>query len=182
MTDKEISAQETDYLSMETDQDEKFDLVRWRREQVLKLRAKGHTIDEIVKILKADHPDVRISHGTVFSDLQAIKEEANRNLQRKIEEELPLENRIALAGVQEIIKTAWELADSTKDEKVRLSALQLLREAYLTRQALLGDSAILYKAISWLEKVKRQLSITEDDDETSTPQDVQAARVVGVQY
>ena len=134
-----------------------YDLIAWRRERVLTLRAKGHTIDTIVAELKAGNEEVKISHGTVVNDLKAIREEVNKNLTQFVQEELPMENKVAIAGIKEIIKEAWSKADSARDHKERLAALSLAKEAYLTQQALLGDSRILEQAVNWIKKAKKQL-------------------------
>jgi hypothetical protein len=136
---------------------DRYDLVAWRRERVLTLRAKGYTIDAIAAELKAGNEDVKISHGTVINDLKAIREEVNKNLTQFVQDELPMENKVAIAGIKEIIKEAWAMADSARDHKERLGALSLAKEAYLTQQALLGDSRILEQAISWIKKAKKQL-------------------------
>lgn len=162
MTSPEIRAENVDDLSTLPDysSNKHADLVQWRRIQVLKLRAKGHSLDEIVDILKAGHKDVRISHGTVHNDLKAIRAEANKEFSQYIEN-LPFEHKLALAGVVEIIKKAWETADSTKDDKVRLSALALVKDAILTKQSILGDSDTLEKALSFVQKTDEQLQKKE---------------------
>lgn len=136
---------------------EKFDVIAWRREKVLTLRAKGYTYDKIVQTLKAGHPDVRISHGTIANDLQAIKDQVNAELNDWVTKELPMAHRLALQGIVEVIRSAWELADSTKDEKTRLQALGLVREAYVTQKDFFSDSSILNKTIRWIEWAKKEL-------------------------
>ena len=154
MTVEESAIGKTDSRSTEPD---RYDLVRWRRERVLTLRAKGYTIDAIVAELRGGNAEVKISHGTVVNDLKAIREEVNKNLTQFVQDELPMENKIAISGIKEIIKEAWIMADSAKDHKERLAALSLAKEAYLTQQALLGDSRILEQAVNWIKKAKKQL-------------------------
>jgi hypothetical protein len=154
LTAEETQIQNNEDLSTDTDS---FSLVQWRREQVLRLRAKGFTYDKIVDTLKAGNPEVAISHGTIANDLKSIKDEVNANLARWVTEELPTLNRIALVGISEIIKSAWELADSTRDERTKISALQLVKEGYVTQREFLSDSRILNKTLRWLEWAKGQL-------------------------
>lgn len=162
VTDEELGVAKSDYPSKTPD---RLNAVAWRREKVLTLRAKGLTIDQIVSQLRAGNADVRISHGTVVNDLKAIREQVNKNLSQYVEEELPMENKIALTGIREIIKEAWGLADNAKDDKTRLAALSLAKEAYLTQQTLLGDVNVLEHAINWLKKAKAQLSEEEDSSD-----------------
>lgn len=122
----------------------------------MKLRAKGYTLDEIVETLKAGHKDVKISHGTVFNDLKAIREFSNNEFQDYIEN-LPFEHKLALTGIMEVIRKAWEIVDSTKDDRTRIAALALVKDAYLSKQDLLGDSDTLEKALLFIQKAKGQL-------------------------
>lgn len=164
MTTGKSQAQPSDGTTSDVD---RYDILAWRREQVLKLRAKGYSIDAIVTELKSGHPDVKISHGTVINDIKAIKEQVNQNLSDFIQNEIPYENHLCLAGIEEVIAQAWKLADSAKDERTRISALSLVKDAYLTRQAVLGDSKVLEQAVLWLKRAKKQL-LTEEKEEDVT--------------
>ena len=139
--------------------DDRYDLIQWRRDQALKLRAKGYTIDKISEKLK-------VSHGTVSNDLAAIKDQVNKSLSNFIENELPYENRLCLSGIQQVIHEAWHIAESTNDDKTRIQALSLAREAYMTQQALLGDSKVLDTAIQWLKRAKKKIAQTDSETET----------------
>lgn len=173
MTESENDLQKVDDLNTEVDQeDKKYDLIRWRREQVLKLRAKGYSVQKIVETLKAGHPEVSISHGTVVRDLKAIKEEVNRGLSQYIDGELPFELKLTLAGIEEIIRQAWEVADHAQDQKAKLAALALAKEAYTTRQALLGDAQVLEKAVEWLKKSRQELAGKESTNEVGKEEQV----------
>lgn len=165
MTIETDQVRKKDYPSTEADSNERYDLIKWRREQVLKMRAKGYTFDKIAETLKAGHPEVRISHGTVARDIEAIKQEVNDNLRDYIQKEIPYEVHLCQAGILEILREAWKIAESTNDEKVKISALSLAKDAYLTQNALLGDSKVLEQTIQWLKKAKKQLKIEETDKE-----------------
>lgn len=159
MTATENQSPVTDGTSTET---EKFDAIAWRREKVLTLRAKGYTYDKIVQTLKAGHPDVAISHGTIANDLQTIKEQVNAELDQWVTKELPMAHRLALQGIMEVIRSAWELADSTRDEKTRLQALGLVKDAYVTQKDFLSNSSVLNKTIRWIEWAKKELEARKE--------------------
>ena len=68
-------------------------------------------------------------------------------------------HRMSLQGITEVIRTAWELADSTRDEKTRLQALALVRDAYVAQKDFLSDSTVLNKTIRWIEWAKKELEV-----------------------
>lgn len=134
LTVPESLAQKTDDSRREPDQ--KI-LIKWRQEKVLTLRAKAFTVDEIVSKMRGGNPDVRISHGTVISDLKAIRHEINGRLYRYTND-LVFELHLTLQGLQETIKEAWKLADKEPEKKVK--ALHLIQDCYLKKYELMSNN------------------------------------------
>jgi hypothetical protein len=150
LTTEETQIQENGEIRTPNDSD-RYDLMQWRREQALRLRTRGYAIDKI-----ADEK-LQIGHGTISGELKAIRAETNVNLSKWVTEELPTLNKSSLAGISEIIKSAWEpLADSTKEERTRIAALQLVRDAYITQRDFLSDTNILNKTLHWIEWAKKE--------------------------
>ena len=118
-------------------------LIKWRQEKVLTLRAKGFTIDEIVSVMRGGNPDVKISHGTVVSDLRVIRQQINERL-FKFSSNMLLELSFTLEGLRETIKEAWKVAEFNPEKK--LEALRLIQECYVKRCKLMTDNETLVKS------------------------------------
>ena len=104
MTEAENPAQERDDSNSEMDS-----LVKWRREKVWELKSCGLTIDEIAETLKPKE-GIKISRGTVFSDLKAVRLDIQREL-FNYTDEMVFELHLALHGLKETIKEAWKVVE-----------------------------------------------------------------------
>ena len=131
MTEAENPAQERDDSNSEMDS-----LVKWRREKVWELKSCGLTIDEIAETLKPKE-GIKISRGTVFSDLKAVRLDIQREL-FNYTDELVFELHLTLHGLQETIKEAWKVVEDEPGKK--LEALRLIEDCYVKRFALMTDN------------------------------------------
>lgn len=127
------------------------DLIELRRAKVVELLSKGLNQSEVAKQLGVDK-------ATISRDVKELKEGARERIKAHVEETLPFEHEKALAGLGQIIKSAWVLAESTKDERTRIAALQLAKDGYITQRDFLSDSNVLNKTLKWIEWAKKQLS------------------------
>ena len=102
---------------------------------VLSLHSKGLTQYEIAQRL-------RLNQSTISRDLQVLKQEARRNLEKHLVNDIPFEFLKILKGLDEIIKTTWETIETkeiTCKEKYHL--LSLIDMVYTKRlQILLGGN------------------------------------------
>jgi hypothetical protein len=152
LTARENLAQESDKSQSKSDR-----LIKWRREQVWEYRSMGLSINEIVEILK-NKPEIKISHGTVHNDLKVKQAEIQENFKGYIENELPMQHSLAVTGLDRVIKEAWRIYTKADDQKAALAALNVISDATMKKQAVLGDPAQIEKAIKLVSKLRANLS------------------------
>jgi hypothetical protein len=85
------------------------DAIKWRRNKVLELSAQGNDLHDITRIL-------HIGYGTAQRDIQAIKYSCQDQIKNHIEKRIPIET-------EQCLKVS-------RDDKVRLVALRLIKETY----------------------------------------------------
>ena len=129
-------------------------LVAWRREKVWELKSCGLTYDEIVESLKPK-PGIKISHGTVARDLEAKQKEINEGFKHYIEDELPLQHRLVVTGLERVIKEAWRMY--ARDESRAKEMLPIIVSAYGEKLKALGDASYIDKALKTVARIKEQL-------------------------
>ena len=113
-------------------------IVEWRRSKVLELSSQGNSQPEISRTLQ-------ISLGTVNKDLSYLRQQAQENLQRYIQQKLPEEYQRCLNGLNQVLKLSWQIANNTTrqngqdhndnnsntltagDNRIRLQALSLIK-------------------------------------------------------
>lgn len=64
-----------------------------------------------------------------------------------MEDRLPMEITQAFTSYDNIIRTAWDTANNTKDEKTKLQALHLIRETRESRIELISNVPIATKVM-----------------------------------
>jgi hypothetical protein len=129
-------------------------LIQWRRDKVWELRACGKTFDEIVEELKPK-PSIKISHGTVARDLSAKQREIKEGFKHYIEEELPVQHNLAVTGLDKVIKEAWNIYEKADDQKSALAALNVISDATMKKQAVLGDPAQIERALKAVARFRQ---------------------------
>ena|SRR5215216_3928996 len=113
-------------------------IVEWGRSKVLELSSQGNSQPEISRTLQ-------ISLGTVNKDLSYLRQQAQENLQRYIQQKLPEEYQRCLNGLNQVLKLSWQIANNTTrqngqdhndnnsntltagDNRIRLQALSLIK-------------------------------------------------------
>jgi uncharacterized protein YerC len=137
--------------------------IEWRRNKVHELLVKGHSQYEIAETM-------HISQPTISRDIQYLRQQAKEELRFHIEEKLPDEYQRCLRGINEVLKIAWDIANSRTgnedrniDEKTRLQALSLVNECYKFRIDLLTNSSVLADAMNFVEKSRQKLNQSKPD-------------------
>jgi len=147
LTVSEIPTRETDNSRGKADR-----LREWRREKVWEYKSMGCSVDEILDLLKSK-PEIRISHDTVINDLKAKEKEIEKNFANYIEKDLPMQHSLAVTGLDRVIKEGWRMYAKTEEPKV----LAIIADAYMKKQAVLGDPAQIERAIKLVGQMKQKL-------------------------
>jgi DNA-binding transcriptional regulator LsrR (DeoR family) len=149
--------------------------IEWRRSKIIELASQGLSQREIAHVMK-------VSVGTVNGDLQFLRQRAKVNIQRFIEDELPHQHELAVTGLDKVIKESWKLFDKEQDSKAKLQALNVVSDAIMKKQAVLGDPSQIEKAIKIVAKLSKQArenegngSSEKDEHEDDTQKDLREA-------
>ena len=84
-------------------------IVEWGRSKVLELSSQGNSQPEISRTLQ-------ISLGTVNKDLSYLRQQAQENLQRYIQQKPPEEYQRCLTGINQVLKLSWNIANESKND------------------------------------------------------------------
>ena len=79
---------------------------------------------------------------------------------------LSFEHKKALVSFEEVISRAWlSVSQNQHDPRVVLQALNVIADATMKKQAVLGDPTQIENAIKAVAKLKKQLREEKDDAE-----------------
>jgi IS30 family transposase len=87
--------------------------LNWRRIKVLELSSQGYSEREIANTIK-------VSDTTVHRDLAYLRGQAQKNLQRYINETIPDIHQKSLTGINQVLKMAWSIANKDMDNRTKL--------------------------------------------------------------
>ena len=101
-----------------------------RLSKVLMFHSKGYSQSEIAQKLN-------VNQSTVSRDLAEIRKKTRNTLDLYVKEEIPNEFQIYISGLNQIIKTLWEMVDDEENAKITMKdkayLLSLLMQCYTKR-------------------------------------------------
>jgi hypothetical protein len=134
----------------------------WRRSQVVELASMGHSQREIARILQIDL-------AAVNRDLRFLRQQAQQNIQKHIKETMPEEYQKANVRMDQVLKKAWYIVNTTADERVRLQALALIDQCNSHKMELITNGVIVSDALKYVngkaEKLGQQVKVEEEIEE-----------------
>jgi transcriptional regulator with XRE-family HTH domain len=125
--------------------------------KIISLYSKGLTQAEIAQELGVDQ-------STVSRDLQFIKQEAKKKIEKYLNEDILFEYLRYIAGSNEVTRKLWEIAQNenitTKD---KINALSLLMQSYNKRlEMLIGGPESYMNAKKSVSEIKFQEKVDND--------------------
>ena len=144
--------------------------LEWRRNKVLELSSQGRSQSEIATILQ-------VGLGTVSRDILFLRVQARENLSTHINDRLPEEYQNCMAGLKQVLKLSWDIADKSKnynndnsqtatmtDDKTRIQALTLANDCYKYIMDLTTNGVVITDAIKFVQTNKEKLISKKDND------------------
>jgi transposase len=123
--------------------------IDWRRSKVLELKSRGMSQTEIASTLQ-------VSKSLISLDMQFLREQAKAAINEYTTETLPEQYQIALAALDEVIKSAFYIYAKSEDYREKLAALELYQNGHLTKLELLSNSATIDSALQFIRSKQQQ--------------------------
>jgi hypothetical protein len=160
-------------------------MVDWRRNKVQQLLVRGYSQWDVAE-------ELQIDQSTVSRDVQYLRQNAQENLQKHIQQKLPEEYQRCLTGMNQVLKLSWQIANNntpkqndqdhndndnintktTGDDRTRLQALSLINDCYRYIMDLTTNGVVITD-IKFVQTNKERLSMSskEEDDKESKEHD-----------
>jgi transcriptional regulator with XRE-family HTH domain len=128
-----------------------------RLSRIISLYSKGLTQAEIAQELGVDQ-------STVSRDLQFIKQEAKKKIEKYLNEDILFEYLRYIAGSNEVTRELWEIVQNEKTmTKDKMNALSLLMQSYNKRlEMLIGGPESYMNAKKSVSEIKFQEKVDND--------------------
>jgi predicted transcriptional regulator len=128
--------------------------IEWRRSKVVELRARGLSHTEIAR-------ELQVSKASISLDMQYLREQAKGTIREYVTEHLPEQYQVCLSALDTILKHAFEILETSEDNREKLQAMELFKDTHLVKLELLSnattvDSALYYVRSKQQEQHKRE--------------------------
>jgi Trp operon repressor len=156
-----IASKATGKSNLKPDQLENLSTIDIEKEnrlsKIISLLSKGLTQSEIAQELNVDQ-------STISRDLQLLKQEAKKKIEKYLNEDILFEYLRYIAGSNEVTRHLWEIVQNQKTPtKDKTNALSLLMQFYNKRlELLIGGPESYMKAKKSVSEIKYQEKVDSD--------------------
>ena len=149
-----------DSMNLKTDKSQNVSVMNIEREnrlsRIISLYSKGLTQSEIAS-------EIGIDQSTVSRELQFIKQEAKKKIEKYLNEDLLFEYLRYMAGSNEVTRHLWKLVQNEENTKDKMNALSLLMQCYNKRlEMLIGGPESYLNAEKSISETKFQERVDND--------------------
>jgi transcriptional regulator len=121
----------------------KSEQLEWRRAKVVEMRARGLNYGEIAR-------ELQVSKASITSDVQYLREQAKGTIKEYVTEHLPEQYQICLTALDTILKHAFEILQTSDDNREKLQAMELFKDTHLVKLELLSNATTIDSALNYI--------------------------------
>src|SRR5919202_1456020 len=127
----------------------KAEQLEWRRSKVVELRARGMTHGEIAR-------ELQVSGTSIVSDVQYLRSQAKESIKEYVTEHLPEQYQVCLSALDTIIKRAFDISETSHDNREKLHAMQLYKDTHLVKLDLLSNATTIDSALNYIRNKQQE--------------------------
>jgi transposase len=121
----------------------KTEQLEWRRAKVVEMRARGLSYGEIAH-------ELQVSKASITSDIAYLRQQAKGTIKEYVTEHLPEQYQVCLTALDEIIKRAFEILETSDDNREKLQAMELFKDTHLVKLELLSNATTIDSALHYI--------------------------------
>src|SRR3569623_1747899 len=113
------------------------------------MRARGLSHGEIAQQLQ-------VSRTLITSDIQYLRSQAKESIKEYVTEHLPEQYQICLCALDTILKNAFEILQTSHDNREKLQAMELFKNTHLVKLELLSNATTIDSALNYIRSKQQQ--------------------------
>jgi hypothetical protein len=134
----------------------KSEQLEWRRSKIVERRATGMTHQEIAS-------ELQVSRTAITSDIQYLCNQAKESIKEYATEYLPEQYQVCLTALDEIIKRAFDILETSDGNREKLQAMEVFKDTHLVKLELLSNATTIDSALHYIKKKQEQQKRLELD-------------------
>jgi predicted transcriptional regulator len=153
----------------------KNEQLQWRRSKVIEMRSRGLNQIEIAH-------ELQVSKASISSDMQYLRKQAKESIKEYVTEDLSEQYQICLCALDTILKNAFEILQTSHDNREKLQAMELFKNTHLVKLELLSNATTIDSALNYIRDKQQEqhkrlvLDSTSNDNNSNDGQLTKAGR------
>ena len=144
----------------------KVNEIEWRRSKVVEMRARGMSQAEIAR-------ELQVSEASISLDMQYLREQAKGTIKEYVTEHLPEQYQVCLSALDTILKHAYEILQTTDDNREKLQAMELFKDTHLEKLDLLSDATTIDSALNYIRSKQQGQQSQQQEQQEEQEQEEQ---------
>ena len=139
----------------------KTDQIEYRRAKVIELRARGLSYQEVAEKLE-------VSKACINADIGYIRKEAKETIKEYATDHFPEQYRVCLSALDTILRHAFEILQTSPDNREKLAAMELFKDTHMTKLELLSNATTIDSALQFIrskQQSQQQSQHKESNDD-----------------
>jgi hypothetical protein len=140
---------------------------------VLLKAARGLSLGEIAR-------ELQVSRASISSDIAYLRNQAKEFIREYTTDHLPEQYQVCLTALDAIIKRAFDILETSPDNREKLQAMELFKDTHLVKLELLSNATTIDSALNYISSKQQQsqqqqnkhLSLDSPNDESGDSNDI----------
>jgi hypothetical protein len=91
-----------------------------------------------------------VSRASIGSDVQYVREQAKGTITEYVTEHLPEQYQVCLTALDAIIKRAFDIIETSDDNREKLQAMELFKDTHLVKLELLSNATTIDSTLNYI--------------------------------
>jgi IS30 family transposase len=110
--------------------------------KVVEMRARGMSQTEIAR-------ELQVSKASISLDMQYLRYQAKESIKEYVTEHLPEQYQICLTALDIMLKHAYEILETSDDNREKLQAMELFKDTHLIKLELLSNATTIDSSLNY---------------------------------
>jgi len=110
--------------------------------KVVEMRTRGMSQTEIAR-------ELQVSEASISLNMQYLRNQAKESIKEYVTEHLPEQYQICLMALDTILKHAYEILETSDDNREKLQAMELFKDTHLIKLELLSNATTVDSSLNY---------------------------------
>jgi hypothetical protein len=115
--------------------------------------------------------ELQVSKQSISSDIQYLREQAKESIKEYVTEHLPEQYQVCMTALDTILKHAYEILQTSDDNREKLQAMELFKDTHLVKLELLSNATTIDSALNYIRNKRQEQKKHSSLDSTNDSND-----------